>query len=345
MGKLRFAMCGTGFWAPYQLAGWRESGDLECVAVYGRSQIKAKKFAFDQGIPAFYEDVETMLKNERPDFVDIVTSVESHEQLARLGLARSVPVVCQKPMVDSLPRAEALVQDFAKSGVPLFVNENWRWQTPLREIRKSIERGTIGRVFRARVDMISGFPVFANQPFLRDLEQFILTDLGSHILDVARFLFGEVRSLYCQTQKTLAEIRGENVATVILTMITGATIIVELAYAQNPLERECFPQTLVFVEGTEGSVELCPDYWIHTTTKQGTVSVRHTPHHYVWADPAYDVVHSSIVACQANILGGLRGGHAETTGEDNLKTLKLVFAAYDSARSGQAVNLQKQGHA
>ncbi|MGA2097567.1 MAG: Gfo/Idh/MocA family oxidoreductase [Candidatus Acidiferrum sp.] len=345
MGKLRFAMCGTGFWARYQLAGWRELADVECVAVCGRSQMEANNFAGDQGIPAFYEDLETMLKRERPDFLDIVTNVDSHEELARLGLARLVPVVCQKPLVASLPRAEALVHDFAKSDVPLFVNENWRWQTPLREIKKSIERGTIGKVFRARVDMISGFPVFANQPFLRDLEQFILTDLGSHILDVGRFLFGEVRSLYCQTQKTLPEIRGENVATVLLTMVTGATIIVELAYAQNPLERECFPQTLAFIEGTEGSLELCPDYWIRTTTKQETVSACYPPHHYVWADPAYDVVHSSIVPCQSNILSGFRGGQVETTGEDNLNTLKLVFAAYDSARSGQAVNLQKQGHA
>ena len=218
MGRLRFAMCGTGFWAPYQLAGWRELADVECVAIYGRNPVKAKAFAEAHRIPAAYEDVEAMLESEHPDFLDIVTNVESHEQLARTGLAHSVPVVCQKPLVSTLPEAESLVHDFAKARVPLFVNENWRWQAPIREVRKIIERGTIGRVFRARIDMISGFPVFANQPFLRDLEQFILTDLGSHILDVARFLFGEVRSLYCQTQKTLPEIRGENVATILLSM-------------------------------------------------------------------------------------------------------------------------------
>ncbi len=345
MRKLRFAMGGTGFWARYQLAGWRELPEAECVAVYGRSPAKARAFARDNKIASFYQDVETMLEKEHPDFLDVVTNVESHEQLARMGLARSVPVVCQKPLVASFPRAEALVRDFATAGVPLFVNENWRWQTPLREIKKIIERGTIGQIFRARIDMISGFPVFANQPFLQELEQFILTDLGSHILDVVRFLFGEATSLYCQTRRTLSHIRGENVATVVLAMASGATVLVELAYAQNPLERECFPQTLVFLEGTEGSVELRPDYWIHTTTKLGTVSVCCMPHHYEWADRAYDVVHSSIVPCQANILVGLRGGRAETTGEDNLNTLKLVFASYDSARSGQAVNLEKPGQA
>jgi D-apiose dehydrogenase len=343
MEKLRFAMCGTGFWAHFQLAGWRELPEVDCVAVYGRNLTKAQAFAASHGIPVWYDNVETMLDSEHPKFLDIVTNVESHDSLARIGLSRSVPTVCQKPLVPTLHEAEKLVKDFANAGVPLYVNENWRWQTPLREIRKILDRGTIGKVFRARIEMISGFPVFANQPFLRDLEQFILTDLGTHILDVARFLFGEACSLYCQTQKTIPEIRGENVATVVLKTADDITVIVQLAYAENSLERECFPQTLLFIEGSQGSLELRPDYWVHTTTKSGTTSICFPPHHYGWADSAYDVVHSSIVPCQANIAAGLRGGRTETTGADNLKTLGLVFAAYDSARTGHSVEFQRPG--
>jgi predicted dehydrogenase len=48
------------------------------------------------------------------------------------------------------------------------------------------QSGAIGKPFRGRIDMLSGFPVFVNQPFLKQLEQFIITDLGSHTLDVAR---------------------------------------------------------------------------------------------------------------------------------------------------------------
>ena len=110
--------------------------------------------------------------------------------------------------------------------------------------------------------MISGFPVFANQPFLRDLQQFIITDLGSHTLDTARFLFGEARSLFCRTQRVHADIKGEDVATIVLGMGGGVTVTVNMAYAENYLERESFPQTLFFIEGSKGSVELAPDYWV-----------------------------------------------------------------------------------
>jgi predicted dehydrogenase len=188
--------------------------------------------------------------------------------------------------------------------------------------------------------MVSGFPVFANQPFLKKLEQFVLTDMGSHVLDVARSLFGEAARVYCQTHKVHSDIRGEDVATVMLEMHSGATVVVEMGYAENYLERDRFPETSIFVEGAQGSLELAPDFWLRTTTKGGTHIRRVPPPRYAWANPAYDVVHSSIVPCQANLLAAMRGeAAAETTGEDNLKTVRLVFASYESAAAGRAVEV------
>lgn len=93
------------------------------------------------------------------------------------------------------------------------------------------------------------------------------------------------------------------------------------------------------MEGDKGSVELGPVYWIRVTTVEGTYSRRYPPPRYAWADPAYDVVQSSIVPCHQNLLGALRGeGQAETTGDDNLKTVQLVFGAYRSAQNEQVVH-------
>jgi len=202
-----------------------------------------------------------------------------------------------------------------------------------------LAEGSIGTPFRARLNMISGFPVFANQPFLKTLKHFILTDLGSHILDTARFLFGEADCLYCQTHQVHTDIAGEDVATVMLEMGGRTSVTCYLAYAENYLEQDHFPQTYIFIEGTEGSLQLGPDYWLRVTTKEGTLARRVPPPRYAWADPAYDVVHSSIVPCNADLLKALKGqGRAETTGEDNLKTVRLVFAAYDSAEKQQVIH-------
>jgi hypothetical protein len=63
---------------------------------------------------------------------------------------------------------------------------------------------------------------------------------------------------------------------------------------------------------------------------------------YSWADPEYDVVHASMVPCNASFLHALRtGGYhdAENTGMDNLRTVQLVFAAYESAAAGSTVRI------
>lgn len=338
MQRLRFAIFGTGFWARFQLAAWRELEGAECVALYNRTRSKAEALAHEFGVARVYDDPQALLDREQLDFIDIVTDVDTHSRFVQLAAQRGLPAICQKPMAPSLAEAERMVAACQAAGTPLFIHENWRWQAPIRQLKHILSQGQIGQPFRARIDMISGFPVFDNQPFLRELEQFIITDMGSHILDVARFLLGEASSLYCRTQRVHKDIRGEDVATIMLRMGDTTDVLCQMAYSGSYLERERFPETLIFVEGQHGSLELAPDYWVRVTTAAGTHARRYPPPRYAWADPTYDLVHASIVPCNANLLGALRGqAPAESTGEDNLKTVRLVFGAYESARTAQVV--------
>lgn len=340
MKPLRFAIFGAGFWARCQLAAWREVGGVECVAVYNRSHERGVTFARELGVPSVYADAGRLLREVKPDFVDNITEVGGHKPLSLLCAKHRIPCICQKPMAASLKDAREMVAAFDRTGTPFFVHENWRWQTPMRALIEALRSGVIGVPFRARLTFIHGYDVWANQPALRDLEQFILTDVGVHILDTARACFGEAASVYCQLHRTLQpEVKGDNVATLLLSMGEARTsVVVELGYARTPLERDCFPQTLAFVEGPLGSIEVTADYWLRVTTDQGTHSRRHAPPRYSWADPRYDVSQSSMVPCHRDLLAALRNeGGGETTGSDNLKTLELVFGAYTSARTNKIV--------
>jgi D-apiose dehydrogenase len=343
MNKLRFAVVGTGFWARYQLAAWRELPGAECVALCNRHRQRAEDLAGEFGVPAVYNDPEDMLLRERLDFLDIITDVATHSSITHLAAAHRLPVISQKPMATTLAEATHMVSACREARVPFFVHENWRWQAPIRQVKRELSREVIGTPFRARLHFCSSFPVFANQPFLKELEQFILADMGSHILDTARFLFGEASALYCQTRRVHGDIKGEDVATVMMTMGAGTTVICEMSYASR-LEHERFPETYIYVEGEKGSLELGPDYWIRVTTESGTCARRYPPPRYAWVDPAYELVQASIVPCNADLLAALRGEkQAETTGEDNLKTVRLIFASYESACSGRVIYLSDDG--
>ncbi len=340
MKPMRFAIFGTGFWSRYQLAAWRELEGVECVALFNRTKTKAEALAKEFGVPTVYDDAEELLLREQLDFMDIITDVGTHEKFVALAAQHGLPAVCQKPMGPDLTTARRMVETCQKRGNPLFIHENWRWQTPIRAFKEVLDSGRLGKIIRGRIDYANSFPVFDNQPFLKDLDQFILTDIGTHILDTARFLWGEASSLYCQTQRIHSDIKGEDVATVMMRMTNDVTVTANMSYASR-WEFDRFPETFLYVEGSEGGASLGADYSLRVFTEDGKEERRVPPPHYDWAHPEYELIHSSIVDCNRNLLSALRGeGVAETTGEDNLKTLELVFAAYDSAGRNEVINLK-----
>ena len=199
------------------------------------------------------------MKNEKLDFVDIITDVSTHKKFVMLAAKYKVPVICQKPMAEDYQTAKKMVEVCKEARVPLMIHENWRWQTPIRALKQKLDQGIIGKPFRARITYTNSFPVFENQPFLAELEQFILVDMGPHILDVARFLFGEARSIYCQTARVHSNIKGKDVASIAMKMISGIHCNVELSYASK-IEHDRFPETYILIEGEKGSIELAPTF-------------------------------------------------------------------------------------
>lgn len=340
MKKLRFAVFGCGFWARFQIGAWTEIEGVELVGLYNRTLSKARALAERFHVQSVYDNAEELLIREKPDFVEIITDVDTHEHFTTLAVKHGVKnIICQKPMAPSLDAAKRMVDLCRNEGVNFYVHENYRWQAPIRRFKEIIDSGVIGKPFKARVSFLSGFPVFQNQPFLAELDHFILTDMGSHILDVTRYLFGEADKLWCTTKSINPGIRGEDVAVVMMEMKNGMPVYTEMSYA-SIVEHDSFSTVFILVEGEKGSVYLGPHFEIRTTTREGTYLEKVMFPSYSWADPDYIVNHESGIPISRNILSDmLKQGKAENTGEDNLKTVKLVWACYESASLGRMVEV------
>lgn len=341
MSDLKFAVMGTGFWAQYQIPAWLEVGSVDLVAVYNRTVAKAEKTAEKFNVPRVYGDPEELFQNEALDFVDIITEIPAHAPFVYLAAKYKVPVICQKPMAPDYGTAKQMVQACKEAGIPFFVHENFRWQSPLRALKGILEEDPIGQPIRARIQFVHGMEdfVWENQPMLKTLERFALMDLGSHMLDLARFYFGEPQSLYSQHFQFRDDIAGEDAASVFL-KIGDMMCTCEISYSTKT-EWKQFPETFVYVEGKKGTVELGPNYFIRVTTDEGTRIRRYAPPHYDWCDPEYNVAHASMVPIHQDFLRAFRTGEsAENTGEDNLKTMRLVFAAYESAERNEVIKFE-----
>src|SRR3546814_144190 len=121
----------------------------------------------------------------------------------------------------------------------MMVNENVRWQAPIRALKAVIDEGRIGTPFFARFAFRSGFDVYAAQPYLAEGDRFIIEDLGIHILDVARLVMGEAATLTCRTQRVNPAVRGEDVATILLGHTSGATSLADCRSEERRVGKEC----------------------------------------------------------------------------------------------------------
>jgi len=136
------------------------------------------------------------------DLAVITTSNRFHVPLARAAIAAGLAVVIDKPMAASSKDARALVAEAAQRCVPLTAYHNRRWDGEMLTAQRLIASGELGDVvrFESRLDRWRPGPVPSvwRERGAPEEAGGILFDLGPHLLDQARLLFGPVIELYAE---------------------------------------------------------------------------------------------------------------------------------------------------
>ncbi|TGQ40657.1 Gfo/Idh/MocA family oxidoreductase [Mesorhizobium sp. M00.F.Ca.ET.216.01.1.1] len=339
MTELHGALIGCGFFAVNQMHAWHDIAGASIVAICDRDPERLAIVGDQFGITRRYADAAALFAGEDLDFVDIATTAPSHRPLVEMAAQHRVPAICQKPLAPSLADAKAMVKACADAGVPLMVHENFRWQSPIQAVRAVLDSGDIGTPFFGRISFRSGYDVFSGQPYLATGKRFIIEDLGIHILDIARFLLGDVSTITARTARINPDIAGEDVATMLMDHKGGATSVVDCSYATR-LATEPFPETLIELDGSDGTIRLGHGYRLTVTGRNGTVVSDVSPPLLSWASRPWHNIQESVVTIQRHWVDCLANGtEPATSGVDNLKTFALVEAAYDSAASRETVQL------
>ena len=322
--SLRFAVFGTGFWSTLQIPAWFEAGDVQCAALWNRTVQKALDTAGKYHINKVYESAEELLKNEQLDFADIITEVPAHEELVLLCARYKVPVICQKPMSYSFESCKRMVAACRKAGNPFYIHENWKYRAPFVQLRKVLAQNPVGRIRRVAFNGVNGGQLAYNaQPFLKTLPHMAITDLGSHLFDIARILFGEPESLYCSGVRTYDDLAGENFVSVLWNYPDK---VCTLTIGENL-------DNFLFLDGEDGTLTMRKDYAVVVEGSKGT-KVYEPPavKEYAWAAHTKDYLPpdhvQNIIDCNKTFYDALiTGKPPENTAEENLKTMRLVYGA------------------
>jgi len=186
---MRIGLVGYGVGGRYFHAPFIQSADgCELVGVVTRSADRAAQVAADlPGVPVFGSQAE--LLDFGVDAVTITTPPQTRRELVLEALGRRVAVVADKPFAPTAAAGRELVDAARSAGLLLSVFHNRRWDTDVTTLRRVLDGGELGEVWRfdSRFDL--------NQPQTVEAGPGggLLRDLGSHLVDQALWLFGEAR--------------------------------------------------------------------------------------------------------------------------------------------------------
>ena len=336
---MKIALVGCGFFALNHLHAWADIDGAEVVAICDVDPDRLASVGDQFGVARRYASAEAMFADGGFDAVDIATTVQTHRSLVEMAARQGVHAICQKPFASNMTDARSMVMAFEGTGKTLMVHENFRWQSAVRRVIDELRAGAIGTPFFGRVSFRSGYDVFSGQPYLAEGERFIIEDLGIHILDIARALFGDVTRLAATTKRVNPAIRGEDVATMLLAHESGVTSVVDCSYATRRAP-ETFPESLIEIDGEDGTMRLDAGYQLTLQTKDGSRVYDLSPPVLPWASRPWHNIQESVLAIQEHFVACVaEKTEPETSGADNLRTLALVEAAYVSAAEGRMVEV------
>jgi predicted dehydrogenase len=144
------------------------------------------------------------------DLVDICTPNHLHLEQCRRALAARIPVYCEKPLALSYSEARLLADLAEKAGVTTQVAFVMRYLPAVRQMKALVEAGEIGEPLHFRGHMFHGSYLDPNRPMswrLRNSESGggAFADLGSHLVDLALYILGEVKTVRAQMRTFIRE--------------------------------------------------------------------------------------------------------------------------------------------
>jgi myo-inositol 2-dehydrogenase / D-chiro-inositol 1-dehydrogenase len=141
---VRFALAGFGAWGKFHAQSIAENPDSRLVAITAPSEASRREAVSLYPDAQIFSDAGQMISTAEFDIIDIVTPSNTHREIAIAAINRGKHILLEKPMAITLEDCQAIVSKAHSAGVQLAVGHELRLSSQWGEIKKIIDRGTIG---------------------------------------------------------------------------------------------------------------------------------------------------------------------------------------------------------
>ena len=181
------------------------------VAISGRNEEAVKEAARRYGYAGYYTDWRDMLKDDRIQLFDNGGPNDAHAEPCIAAAEAGKHILCEKPLGRTAEESKTMLDAVQKAGVKHMVAFNYRFVPAIRQIRKLIESGALGQIYHFRAVYLQEWimPHYGT-PLIWRLQKDqagsgALGDLGAHIIDLGRYLVGEMKSVSAMTKTFIPE--------------------------------------------------------------------------------------------------------------------------------------------
>lgn len=181
------------------------------VAIAGRNEAAVQEAAKRYGYETYYTDWRDLIKDERIQLFDNGGPNDAHAEPSIAAAKAGKHVLCEKPLGRTADESKMMRDEVMATGVKNLVAFNYRFVPAIRQIRKLVDSGALGQIYHFRAVYLQEWIMpHYDTPLIWRLQKDqagsgALGDLGAHIIDLARYLVGEVGSVQAMTKTFIPE--------------------------------------------------------------------------------------------------------------------------------------------
>jgi len=324
--KILVAGCGS--------IGARHIGNLKSLGISDIIGCESDRKMLDliqkkYGIPVF-TDLNAALK-QCPDAVFICTPPHLHIKVALETVKTGAHLFIEKPISHNLKNIDKLIRIAKARRLVIMVGYNWRFYRGLETVKTLLSKGKIGRIISIRIEAGQYLPDWRPQQDYRksytakkSMGGGIILD-GSHEIDYARWLFGDVKEVFCLAGKlSNLKVDTEDTAEITLKFRNNIIANVHLDFVQRVYSRSCK------IIGEKGTILW--DYptktiKIYTPKENNPKPIKTKPNDMYLNEVRHFI--NCIKSDKKPLVDGIEGK----------KTLEVALSAKKSARTGKIVSL------
>lgn len=352
---LKVGLIGLGAISERHFAAFSACSQVRITALCTRSETNLAKRCAAWNIDAGYTDYRKMIEEADIDAVVVSLPPVLHKEVCMLAMQAKKHVFCEKPPAMTAEEAYEMMQCAKENGVLLMYGFMFRFSKKHNVGRDIIESGMLGDILLIREETVRRNACAEGWFKQKSLAGGgPMVDIGSHCLDLARYMMGN--NVYpvqayartfapCENLQNLKDYKHgwlthisdaapkcvydvEEMAAAMIRYSNGAELLLLLSNASH-IQKD--KKVIEFI-GTKGGLSVDPELEVHTVVDQRLYNMQP-----IVDCAAFDYQGSINAECTHFADCILNGTPCRADAHDGWVLMKLIDALYASAESGQAV--------